>query len=547
MPTPDAPTPDPPTVGTDPDPYAALPQGDWLMLQNGRSSAPLAGGVHLEQAQASAPLSGRKPLRRPKGPIPRASSIDPSLELNARTARPPLAPSALAPAAPAIVPLITPFIVGEDDETSIPPDTHAAVGKAHVFAPHNNNIAVYDLTGRLISRASLNSFWTGLGLNGHTFDPKILHDPVEDRFYLVSMADAESSTSRLLIACSDSGDPTAGWRSFALQVDPAAQGPVWMDYPSLGFSSDKISVGVNLFSIANNAFSGATVYSFDKAAFLNAARTIAVQRFMLPNMGFTHVPAVTLDPGVADHYVAATWSGNAGGKGFLLILKLSGSVANGAATLNKVGFVTSPQTWDSNPPVADLAPQAGTAAKVSAGDDRMQHVVLRGGILSCCHTAFLPQGGNASRSAILCWDAPIATWAATTVRLEGTNGEFFAHPSLAVNSRGEKLVGHSVFSPALHPSGGYHFIPQGGAPAPLMIFAAGTDTYEKRFGGAENRWGDYSATMTSPNGDDFWTIQAQSDAPDPAWAEHGRWTTKIVNVGAPPPLVAAAGEANASI
>ena len=73
-----------PPISNEPDPFAPLPRGDWLKLQNGRASAPLAGGVRLAQTQASAPHSGRKPLRRPKGPVPRATRIDPALELNAR-------------------------------------------------------------------------------------------------------------------------------------------------------------------------------------------------------------------------------------------------------------------------------------------------------------------------------------------------------------------------------------------------------------------------------------------------------------------------------
>ena len=107
---------------------------------------------------------------------------------------------------------------------------------------------------------------------------------------------------------------------------------------------------------------------------------------------------------------------------------------------------------------------------------------------------------------------------------------------------GDRLVGHSVFSSATHPSGGYHFIPAGGSPAGPTIFAAGTDAYEKRFGGPSNRWADYSATMTSPNGDDFWTAQEQSEVPDATWSEHGRWITKIVNVRAPPPPVVASAD-----
>jgi hypothetical protein len=124
-------------------------------------------------------------------------------------------------------------------------------------------------------------------------------------------------------------------------------------------------------------------------------------------------------------------------------------------------------------------------------------------------------------------------------RIQGPGGSFLTNPSHAVNDRGDKLIGCSFLSASSHPSGAYYCVPSGGAPQPANVFALGTDTYLKTFGGGENRWGDYSATMTDPTNDrDFWTAQACSEPPLAGWSEHGRWLTKIVQVGAPPGVVA---------
>jgi hypothetical protein len=215
---------------------------------------------------------------------------------------------------------------------------------------------------------------------------------------------------------------------------------------------------------------------------------------------------------------------------------LSGSVAGGAATLTRVGYVPSALTWESFPPVPDFAPQVGIADRISVGDDRMLSVGLRDGVLSCVHMALLPPG-NPTTCAVQCWDVPISTWTPSVFRITDPDGGMLAHPSHAVNDRGDKLIGCSLLSAARHPSGAYYCIPSGAAPQPANVFAAGTDTYLKVlkvFGGTENRWGDYSATMTDPENDrDFWTVQACSEPPLPGWPEHGRWATKIVQVGAP--------------
>src|SRR3954452_13037786 len=91
----------------EPDPAASLPQADWLMVQGPGSFAPLAPGTMLTQSTATV-LGGQKPLRPPKGPTPRATSVyapeilSPGAVPAARvlTLRPP--PSPTRPTAPTI-------------------------------------------------------------------------------------------------------------------------------------------------------------------------------------------------------------------------------------------------------------------------------------------------------------------------------------------------------------------------------------------------------------------------------------------------------------
>jgi len=183
-----------------PDPKAAMPAGDWLMVQGAPASTPMRAGTRTSQARATAVLGGPKPLRSPKSRIERATQIDPEAELAAGQAAAPVAHaprSSRAGASPAAaatcVPLAAAFQVGEDDNTSIPPDTHAAASKTHVFAPHNNNVSIFDRAGAFISRTSLNTFWQGVGITGHTFDPKVVFDASTDRFYFVAITDVAAA------------------------------------------------------------------------------------------------------------------------------------------------------------------------------------------------------------------------------------------------------------------------------------------------------------------------------------------------------------------
>jgi hypothetical protein len=420
------------------------------------------------------------------------------------------------------------FRGGTDNNTSIPPDTAGAVGPNHVFNPLNNNVWIFDRTGASAApTVSLNSFWSGLGAQGHTFDPRVVFDPYGQRFIFATMADASQSTSRLLVAVSTTSDPLQ-WVSHAIQVDDAAQGPVWFDFPSVGFTADKITVSVNLFTRAGNQFAGATIYAIDKQSLYNPPHQAPVQRFVLKNKGATHVPAVTYDAALNDHYLVARWGGNIQGQGFIVINKLSGNVALNQATLTQVGFLGTASTWDPFPP-GDLGPQSGTPSLVSVGDDRILGVCFRNRRLYCCHAVMLPTGAP-TRSAVQWWEIDVANWSVLQVgRIDDPQGAIcYSAPSISVNAQDDLLIAHAQLSAAIHPSGAYALRSSGSVAMPSNVFAPGQNSYFKTFGGGTNRWGDYSHAQVDPANDiDFWTIQEFADA------QADRWATMWARVAVP--------------
>jgi hypothetical protein len=322
------------------------------MFPPGTASAPVIPGRHVVQAQAGpgAPFGGPKTLRPPKERPPRGRQVDPSQVRVFSPAQQMLAPAAgLMPGAP--LPTVSTFETGKDDGTSIPPDTAGAFSKTHAFNPLNNNIHSYELNNphTPIATTTLNAFWSREGC----FDPKVVYDPAIDRFFFASMSGANTPQSSLLIAVSSSGDPTQPWMTQSVVVDPAAQGNVWMDYPSLGLTSDKVTVQVNLFTIEPpgviNRFTGSTIYVFDKASLLSQ-QNIHLQRFVLTNQGASQTPAVSYDAHFADQYLMSSWGGQMNGApGALAVWRITGSPAAGNAAITRIGFVNGTHTWDSSP------------------------------------------------------------------------------------------------------------------------------------------------------------------------------------------------------
>lgn len=470
-----------------------------------------------------------KPLRGEKEPLPEADFVDPAqiLSSSAAFARD---GAAAAPAAPAPGTDTAGCRVDVEfdggffgNPTTIPPDTHGAPGPEAVLTMLNNRVLWHDRNGAVLRDVTLDAFWNVFDQPIDTFDPKVFFDALTGRFIAVVCGDARTPQSAVLIAVSKSSDPLGEWVFGRIAVDDDTMNGLWLDYPSVGFTDDKITVCLNLFTNQANEFRGVAVFVVDKPAFLNAPHNFVFDQFVISDQGGTLCPAIACDAGITDQYLVSTWSGNDGGKGFLALFQITGNVANDDTSFRRVGFLEVDQTWRFRGG-GDFAPQQGTAIRIDAGDARMQWVVHRHGRLYLAHSVYLPVGAP-TRSAV--------QWA--EVILEGDpsvsdhgliedmqNGRFFSHPSLAVNDQGDVLIGMSAFSATMFASGAYAFRPSGGIFTAPVIYALGGNRYNLTLGGSGNRWGDYSATHVDPaNGRDFWTIQEYADAVVDRWRT--RW------------------------
>ena len=112
-----------------------------------------------------------------------------------------------------------------------PPDTMGAVGPSDLVAVTNGSYSYYDKrTGTLAAPHPSTDFWVNAGITNLgpafgtiTVDPRILFDRFSLRFYTVAL-DSDGTIpgtqqlvpNRLLVAVSNSSDPTKGWTGFAI-------------------------------------------------------------------------------------------------------------------------------------------------------------------------------------------------------------------------------------------------------------------------------------------------------------------------------------------
>lgn len=421
------------------------------------------------------------------------------------------------------------FTALPDSTTSIPPDTHGAVGPNHVMTVLNSQIRVQNKSGGILLTTSLNAFWAPVAASGGVFDPKILYDPYTARWLFTACVGARSASSGVLLAVSQTADPTGSWFTYRAISDTT--GVNWADYPSFGFNKDWVVISLNMFSVASNAFAETRTFVFRKAAV--SAGTFSGVFFARPSSdGFSLAPAITYSSTEPTIFLLSSWNGNSGGNGFLRLYTITGSVGSELFTATNIFPNSGGRTWDFGL-AANSGRQLGTTAGIHTNDHRMQNVVFRNGSLWATHAVATPSGA-VSRSAVQWWQISPTSGATTQIgRIEDTsNAAFYVFPSIAVNQNNDVLIGYATFSSAFFASGGYAYRAASDVANTLRdpaILKSGVDCYFKTFGTGSNRWGDYSNTVVDPSDDtSFWTIQEYADPASPVsqcFDGSGRWGT----------------------
>jgi hypothetical protein len=450
-----------------------------------------------------------------------------------------------------------------------PPDQGLCAGHGFVVEPINTAFAVYNESGtRLTAATALNQFYkrtpeinrvTG-AVGDFLSDPKCYWDPVGQRFIQTVLqmdSPGPSNTfpffqrSHLLIAVSQTSDPTGTWNLYSLDTsDDGLNGtpthtqcPCLADQPLLGANRDGVFINTNEFQ--NNAqgiFNGGQIYALGRAALESGAGTVVFDHLNvgtvptgdanLPFWGSIQ-PATSIDPrsgtellmtgGPEDQFQnnapldnrIAAWSltGTRSLNGSSPSLQLSHQVL----TSETYGLpISTGATQKSGPtPLRDLlnSPPINSNESletINANDSRMNQVVdlngvLFGGVNTRVTSATGPSRVGIAYFVVGAVGSPFGVFAHILNQgYVAVNGENVLFPSIAVNRFGFGAMAFTLSGPDFFPSAAYVRFAFGRTVGPIHITGPGAlpedgfTGYSALVGfptGGVARWGDYSAAV----------------------------------------------------
>jgi hypothetical protein len=156
--------------------------------------------------------------------------------------------------------------------TGIPPDNYLAVSDSGRLASViNSSIYVYQAdSGSLLYNKSLSGFTNGLGLstiNGYRFDPKVIFDPIANRFIAVVLS-GTNQYSNVVLAFSQTADPAGVWNLYKLSGNPFHDS-TWFDYPAIAITENEFFLTGNQLrynSSWQTGFNQTIIYQVNKAS-----------------------------------------------------------------------------------------------------------------------------------------------------------------------------------------------------------------------------------------------------------------------------------------
>ena len=387
----------------------------------------------------------------------------------------------------------------------IPPDTMGAVGPNHLVSLLNSDFGVFDkTTGAVLQKIPLQSFWGSLGTKAgqpahFPFDTKVLYDTSSDRFVAVTLGGLSAPGSWVMIAVSSTSNPLDPWDKWAIDADlddNAIQTNNSADYPGLGVDQFNIYVTANMFDNTDAGQYG-KVWVIPKTQLLtNPGSTIAWFEFHGPFLsGFSRQPAHTFGTAPAEYLVSE------GSSTQLLLTRIDNT--SGTPVMHPPASVLIAQY--SSPDPFPGAPQLGIGNTIDTSDTRVLNVVYRNGSVWAIHHVVGPSG----KVEVAWYRINPGTGTVESQGRVNDPNRWYYYPSIAVNKDNVAAIGFSGSSTTEYVGGYYTFIPpSSGTAEPVALLNAGEAPYSKTFGGSENRWGDFSATMIDPTDDtSFWTLQ----------------------------------------
>jgi hypothetical protein len=472
-----------------------------------------------------------------------------------------------------------------------PPDQGLCVAGGNVVEAVNNAMQVFDTSGSALTVPIALSQFFGLSpevirttppvFGDFISDPRCYFDPDTARWVLTELEiDLDPATgdfadhSMLLIAVSQTADPTGTWSIFTLDVTDDGTGgtpnipgcPCFGDQPLIGADANGFYITTNEYTLETFAFTGAHVFAMSKTGLESGSNTTAVRIFAgpmtltLPDGGLAYSlqPATSPNAGYetanngTEYFLSGTdWGvapalGTRANRMLVWALTNSGSL-NSATPSVSLSFVvvgselyaqpSTAQQKSGPTPLGDLV--HNPLELLNANEDRTQQAVFADGKLwSGLNTAVkLPNGATMVGIAwfIVTPSDPSGTLSATMTNQGylAVNRENVMFPSIGVNDDGESVIAFTLVGPDFFPSAAYAPLDPVAGAGEVRISGPGA-LPEDGFAGYRafgfdgvTRWGDYSAAVADTAGTIWMATEYIPDAPRTLLANWGTFISHV--------------------
>jgi len=408
-----------------------------------------------------------------------------------------------------------------------PPDTDGDIGPNHYFQMCNVMFEIFDRVGTsLYGPANISTIWDGFigPWTGETFfDPIILYDQVADRWFASSIIGTNPGGSYwLLIAVTQTGDPTGTWNQYAFAFSAIPE------YPKYGVWPDGYYMGCN-------KTSGWDVAVFDRDAMLTGAPALMI--------GFDNPdrPVITFHtvlPSDCDGPFPPLGTPN-------YFMTINDNTWGGSDELRMWEFhvdwaTPANSTWTYLTPLSitpfssqfaggsSSIPQPGTTQKL---DPKTEVLMFRAQFrnfglqhrIVCNHTVDVGIDHAGIR-----WYELRNSGSGWSVYQQSSYAPDADHRwmgSIAMNGRGDIALGYSVSSSTTYPSIRYTGRRNGDL-LNTMTYTEGSIWAGGFSQTGTNRWGDYSAMAVDPVDDaTFWYTNEYVDD----YGGYAPWSTRIAS------------------
>lgn len=386
----------------------------------------------------------------------------------------------------------------------IPNDNSLAVSDSGVvLAGINSLLYAYRMADstRLFTNATLSlSALGGGGINNDYYDPKLLYDPLHDRFIAVFLRNFDPQTSAIVVCFSTSHDPTAPWNVYYLPGNPLNNNR-WTDFPAIAITATELLVTANLIipDVSwQEGFDGSVIWQMrldDGYSGADSVDTRLYSGIRYNNRFIRNLYPVPGAYGWAEDRILLSNRNFDLQNDTVFVLKVHSSIDEADSLEIRVTRTDLPYGMPPNGRQTDTDTADATSG-LQTNDARVLAGVLYDNTIQYVANCMQPQTGLSCIYHGLLRDATGNTQ--ITGRYIDDPHLDFGYPNIALAGNeacdGEAIIGFNYAAPDSFPGVACRYFSNDSLYSDLMLVKTG-ESYVDRLPGGYERWGDYFGTQ----------------------------------------------------